>query len=628
MAIKEQESVQRRIAEFLLNHVPFSALSMDALLELVQGSFLKYYTDGERIFEVGDTSQKHIFIVRKGQVNIVGPDDLLIDQCAEGDVFGSRALLENENYKAAALVYAEALVLALSASKIRQLMADTPKVMQFFFGDFSSDVALRKRRLAEMYQSEENIGSGLYTEQSKSLNLKKEPIVCTFTTSIQKAALTMREERVGSIIVVDEKNHPVGIITDTDLRNKVATGEVATDAEVNVVMSQPVYCVPAGQSVNDYVLDLTRYGVHHLCVTKTGNAQSELLGVITDHDILRARSNSAAVLLKSIKRASNIEELQQIVQRLDRFIEHQIQEQHSVRYLGNLMQLANQLILKHTFRWASQELGIMVNEQHFCWLSLGSVARKEQIIRTDFDAAMVVADEAEGEISKVHKINEKVYDQLEKLGFKEDPAGIQANNIDWIKTTSQWKIIFEKWMQTPDEKAQLHSTIFFDLMPLHGHSLLAEELQHFIQERFARNRSFEGFLALNALKNPSPLGFFKNFILENSGEHKDEFDLKLRAMMPIADATRLLALKYQTVYPSCTIERLERISDVIPHGKEVIEDVAMAYEIFLQARARSGFSQRNSGRYLHLNELTNFEKQVLKNAFNPLREIQHMIKPV
>jgi CBS domain-containing protein len=123
------------------------------------------------------------------------------------------------------------------------------------------------------------------------------------------------------------------------------------------------------------------------------------------------------------------------------------------------------------------------------------------------------------------------------------------------------------------------------------------------------------------------LGFFKHFILEKSGEHKDEFDLKLRAMMPIADVARLLALKSQTVYPSNTIERLERVAETVSIGKEVVEDAAAAYEIFLRARARSGFSQKTSGRYLNLNELTNFEKQVLKNAFDPLREIQHLIKP-
>ena len=39
--------------------------------------------------------------------------------------------------------------------------------------------------------------------------------------------------------------------------------------------------------------------------------------------------------------------------------------------------------------------------------------------------------------------------------------------------------------------------------------------------------------------------FFRNLVLEKNGEHKDSFDIKLRAMMPLADAARVLILQHR-----------------------------------------------------------------------------------
>ena len=43
-------------------------------------------------------------------------------------------------------------------------------------------------------------------------------------------------------------------------------------------------------------------------------------------------------------------------------------------------------------------------------------------------------------------------------------------------------------------------------------------------------------MAADTLRNPQPLGFFRNFVLENDGEHKDSFDIKNRALEPYIDA--------------------------------------------------------------------------------------------
>lgn len=46
-----------------------------------------------------------------------------------------------------------------------------------------------------------------------------------------------------SSLLIEEKKFPIGIITDKDLRTKVATGLVSIVSRVDEIMSSPVRCV-------------------------------------------------------------------------------------------------------------------------------------------------------------------------------------------------------------------------------------------------------------------------------------------------------------------------------------------------------------------------------------------------
>jgi CBS domain-containing protein len=61
--------------------------------------------------------------------------------------------------------------------------------------------------------------------------------------SVKSIAETMVKYKIGSVVI--EKNHlPIGIITDKDLRSKIATGMFAVNATADQIMSAPVYCKP------------------------------------------------------------------------------------------------------------------------------------------------------------------------------------------------------------------------------------------------------------------------------------------------------------------------------------------------------------------------------------------------
>lgn len=137
---------------------------------------------------------------------------------------------------------------------------------------------------------------------------------------------------------------------------------------------------------------------------------------------------------------------------------------------------------------------------------------------------------------------------------------------------------------------------------------------------------FLNFLALNAIKNPPPLGFFRQFLVENDGEHKDLFDIKSRAIMPLVDAARLLVLSYKIKECNNTILRFEKLIDVEPQNKELYTACIDAFKILLRFRTVQGLKHKDSGRFIDLKSLNKSDRLKLKGCFGPIRDIQELIK--
>ena len=50
-------------------------------------------------------------------------------------------------------------------------------------------------------------------------------------------------------------------------------------------------------------------------------------------------------------------------------------------------------------------------------------------------------------------------------------------------------------------------------------------------------------LAKDCLTGKPPLSFFRNFIVEKDGEHKNRLDIKTRGLVPFVDFARVMALE-------------------------------------------------------------------------------------
>ncbi|MDV7395062.1 putative nucleotidyltransferase substrate binding domain-containing protein, partial [Arthrospira platensis SPKY1] len=116
------------------------------------------------------------------------------------------------------------------------------------------------------------------------------------------------------------------------------------------------------------------------------------------------------------------------------------------------------------------------------------------------------------------------------------------------------------------------------------------------------------------------------FVVEKDGAHKNEFDLKARALMPLVDAARMLALKGGRIDLVSTTARLQWAASEHARHAPLLRSTAKAFTRLLTYRARASRDQHSSGRFLRPDTLDPYDRQVLKQCFPPIEELQQVIR--
>ncbi|MCB0586358.1 MAG: CBS domain-containing protein, partial [Phaeodactylibacter sp.] len=451
-------------------------------------------------------------------------------------------------------------------------------------------------------------------------------------TTLREAARLMKERSFGSFIIVDESGRPLGIATESDFVRRAPELNLNWDSPVSQIMSRPVITIGRGATAAQLIIAMSRHKIDHLVVTEDGTSDSPVQGIISQRDILLMHGNNPAVLVRRLREARNVEALARIRNRADELIHNYLRQEVSIPFIAAVATEINDTLLHKAFNFSLARLereGLKKPPVSFCWLSLGSEGRGEQLRRTDQDNAIVYEDPPEGEEEQAaryfQKLGAAVVDVLLQCGFARCPGDIMASNPKWVKPLSGWKQQFTEWIEFPDSEGLIGVSIFFDFRPGYGDSRLADALTAHILEAISERKSFLNFFAQSALRHPSPTGFFGKFILEEKGGKKDAFDLKARAMRPLDHAARVLAYANNIRGVTNTIKRYEQLTAILP-DKKLFREASLAYEILLRYRALNGFRNEDSGRYIFPKKLTRIERKTLETCFVAVERVQQYLK--
>lgn len=627
-----KNTISHRVADFLKSFPPFSFLKTKDLELLSEQISIIYKEKDSVIFAENEETHSHFYVVHKGAVALRrGEKKETIDLCDEGDIFGLRPLIANENYKMEARAYEECILYTIPITIFRPYALENESVGNFLIQSFASNTQnpYSKDHRDKLYGEQEgdlmDTDSKLFDFQS--VKYSKKIVTCSPNSTAQEIAQKMARKNVGAILVV-ENELPIGIITNKDLRNKIVTGEYPITTEATSIMTCPVITYPKKMTITQAQMAMIKSEISHLCLTKDGTANSKAVGILSKHDLMVSLGNNPSVLIKAIKRAKKTKEIKQIRSSIMQLLQGYLDQNIPITLTSKIITGLNNACIQQVISISLKKMQSPPPVK-FAWLTMGSQGRSEQLLQTDQDNALLYEDVPEElqEKTKAYfvELASFVNKGLHDIGYAYCPAEMMASNPKWCLSLEQWKKLVHHWITNTGKNEVLLSFIFFDYSLTYGDSEITNQLSDFILEDIKANPVFYLHLVSGALQSPSPTGFFRNFLLEQDGANKDSFDIKNRALMPLSDAARLLILSHSVKSISNTPERFDKLAELEPHNRELYLACAYSYKTLLKFRTKQGLLHNDSGQYIALDELSKQEKIKLKSTFKTIKEIQEII---
>ena len=114
---------------------------------------------------------------------------------------------------------------------------------------------------------------------------------------VSEAASAMCAHNIGSLVVVDRKEKPIGIITERDMiRKVVVTSKNPKSVDVTQIMSSPLVTGNPDMDLEDSAKLMINKKIKRLPIVDQGR----LVGIVTFTDLIRAQPQIVSTLERSI----------------------------------------------------------------------------------------------------------------------------------------------------------------------------------------------------------------------------------------------------------------------------------------------------------------------------------------
>jgi signal-transduction protein with cAMP-binding, CBS, and nucleotidyltransferase domain len=264
---------------------------------------------------------------------------------------------------------------------------------------------------------------------------------------------------------------------------------------------------------------------------------------------------------------------------------------------------------------------------------MGSGGRGENFLMPDQDNGFIIADYADAEHPQIDafflELAERMCRDLNAVGIRYCNGYCMAINPLWRKTLSQWKAQIALWVRKSNFVSIRLSDIFFDFQPVWGKADLAEDLRRAVTDLVRGNPVFLRQMFQETTEQPAALGFFGGFVTEREDHaHRGEMNLKVKGVLPLVSAVRLLALR-QGSEETATLARIAALAAAGILERPEAEDLTAAFALLTDVLLRRQIADFKAGReasyFIDPQQLTKRRRGELHDA---LRAIDALRKRV
>lgn len=614
---------------FITRHAPFDRMELEHVLWMMERMHLGYYAEGEVIVSPEQGAVDRFLVIKQGVVHgeqnvakVSDADTWL--ELMEGECFPLGALLANRSVASLYRAGSDTFCYELPAADFHILL-----VMSAPFRDFCT------RRIANLLEHSKQVIQAQYSHSSveqQSLDsplsaiIRRAPVTCTAATTVRQVLAVMHEQRIGSMVAVDDAGRPLGIMTLHDVLDRIAIPQIDLDQPVIVVMSTQLSVLPPQALAHEAALMMAKHGFRHVLVVENGR----LVGLVSEKDLFALQRVGLRQIGTAIRHAESTEALKQAAADIRRMAHNMMAQGVAPEQLTQFISAFNDLLTARVVELECKAGGLEETPlgEGLCWMALGSEGRFEQTLLTDQDNAIIFSVPEGMDENQVRErllpVARRINETLAACGFPLCRGEIMASNPKWCLSLAEWKRTFSNWIDGGSPEALMHASIFFDFRALHGAQHLADDLRAWLARVALDNTRFLHMMAANALRNRPPLGVVRDFVLGK----ENKLDLKLNGITPFVDAARIFSLA-AGVTETNTIQRLRASAGKLNFQAAEV-DAWIDALLFIQVlrlrhhdeEIRQGLTDDALDNRIDPETLNELDRRILKEAFRQARKLQ------
>jgi CBS domain-containing protein len=445
-------------------------------------------------------------------------------------------------------------------------------------------------------------------------------------TALGEALELMHTRRIGSVLVTDAAQQPVGILTRHDMIQRIILPQVSLAAPISQVMSAPVHTLDSYATVLDAAMLMSRRGIRHVPVTRGGR----VVGMVSERDLFSMQRLSIKQTSAAIRSAADPSALRAAANDIRRVAGRLLAQGMGARQLTELISHLNDVLTARLVELAAVRHGLDLNG--CCWLAFGSEGRSEQTVATDQDNGLViVSDDPERDRPAWLAFARRVNEDLDACGYPLCRGNVMASNPACCLSTEEWCARFAQWIDHGAPEDLLKASIYFDLRPLAGNFALAHTLRERVTRGAAPVPRFIKQMADNALRNRVALDW-RGAIDTQEIEGRQVFDLKAQGTAIFVDFARLYALAHG-IAETGTRKRFEAVAAPMEAATRESESWSSAFEFMqllrLQVQLRADVDSSTAAHNANLVEparLNDIDRRMLKECLRVLRRLRQRVE--
>ncbi len=621
------------VLEFLGSRFPFNALAQSDLQRFAQRAAIDFFPKGTLIFRQGETEVTHFYVIQKGGVRSYRVDAFgnltLKDFRGEGEHFGALPIIQNTRANLNVETLDDTFCFLFDKKDFLTLLKTNHKVKQHYLRTMSEKMVqpvyaqLRQQKILPRAEG------ALFLFSARVGEISKERL---FTAperiSVQEASLLMSEKRIGSILLTNDQEEIVGIVTDKDIRGKVVAKGLDYRTQASEIMAAPVQTI-SGQAVCfDALLSMIKNCIHHLAVEENG----KIVKMLTTHDIMVAQGSSPYFLFREIQAQRQVSGLYELSRKIPMIVRPLIEEGAKACHVTRMVSVLNDHVLDRLLTLVQEEIG--PPPLPFSWLLTGSEGRQEQIFKSAQANAVIYEDGGDDDACRkaedyFRMLSEQAVKHLMACGYSSGHGENTATDSKWRQPQSVWESYFQDWRRFPDRERNFDPALFFDFRSGAGNAGLEEALREKLHALTRGEQPFLRFLVRPCISIQPPLSFYGNFVVEKDGKYSNALDVEGKTLFFFVVFARAMALKYG-IGKTNTIERLRLLLEQQRIHKDLCSELIEAYELLMHLRLvhqlRLIEDEQAPNNLVCPGDLSDLEKQTLKETFEVIRRLQEFAR--